>query len=139
MIDTIVDGGAAALHECVALSHAGQLDASQRATLCVAHAEACMSMHRLDEALRSRRQALVLHRELGEEVAEGVDLREMARIEWFRGAIPEGKAHAAAIAVLSPLEAPRELAMAHATMAQLHLFDEAPAAALDTAAAKVRY
>ena len=122
----------AAAHYGLALSHASELDASQLAGLYVAHAKACMSMHRLDGALQSRRQALLLHRRLGQPLAEGVDLREMARIEWFRGAIAEGKVHAAAaITVLSRMPAPRELALAHATMAHLHLFDEVPAAALE--------
>ena len=122
----------AAAHYALALSHAGELDAAQRAKLFVLHAKACMSMHRLDAAMQSRRQALALHRQLGQSLAEGIDLREMARIEWFRGAIAAGKVHAtAAIEVLARLAEPRELALAHATMAHLHLFDEVPAVALE--------
>ncbi|MGH8795583.1 MAG: ATP-binding protein, partial [Caldimonas sp.] len=122
----------AATHCALALSHAGALDPSQQAGLYVAHMKACMSAHRLDEALHSCRKALALHRHMAQPLAEGASLREMARIEWFRGAIPEGKVHAAAaIEVLARLSAPRELALAHATMAHLHLHDAAPDAALD--------
>ena len=128
----------AAAHCSLALSHAAHLDPVQQAELLVAHSVACMSMHRIDEALRSRRQALELHRRLQQPLAQGIDLREMARIEWFGGAIAQGQAHAAAaIAVLSVLaasrepQAPRELALAQATMAHLHLFDESPAVVLD--------
>jgi len=122
----------AAAHYALALSHTDQLDPERQSYLYVAHAKACMSMHLLDEALQSRQRALELHRHLQRPVALGMDLREMARIEWFRGNVAAGQAHAReAIEVLSPLEAPRELALAQATMAHLHLFDETAAASLE--------
>ena len=122
----------AAAHCALALSHSGTLGASEQADLFLAHARACMSMHRLDDALRSRRKALALHRQMDQPLAEGMDLREMARIQWFRGAIAKGKAlAAAALAVLSQQQVPRELALAQATMAHLHLFDEVPAEVLE--------
>lgn len=122
----------AAAHLALALSHASELSAGHRADLLVAHADACMAMHRLDDAMRSRRQALELHRGMGHRLHEGADLREMARIEWFRGAVARGKQHAsAAIKLLAALPPSRELAMAHATMAQLHLLDDVPATAIE--------
>lgn len=121
----------AAAHLALALSHADEAGAAQRAGLWVAHADACMAAHRLDHALISRRHALSLHRALGQVLHQGIDLREMARIECFQGDMAEGKRHAAvAVDLLSRVQAPRELAMAHATMAHLHLFDDASAATL---------
>ena len=122
----------AAAHCALALSHAGALGGSQQADLYLAHARACISMHWLDEALQSRRQALALHRQMEQPLAEGIDLRELARIEWFRGAIAEGKALAvAALDLLSRQQAPRQLALAQATMAHLHLFDAVPSETLE--------
>ena len=122
----------AAAHYELALAHGEALDDGRRAELYVAHAEASMATHRLDDALASRRLALGLHRRLGQAVSQGNDLREMARIEWFRGEIAEGKRDAtAAIELLSTLSAPRELAFANATMAQLHLLGDVPAVALE--------
>ncbi len=115
---------AAALY-ALALEHAAAQPALQRAALHVAHADECLLVNRADAAFESRRQALALHRQLGDRLAEGRDLRVLASIEWHRGITPEGRAHArAAIEVLEQLDAPRELAMAYATMAQLHLLGE---------------
>ena len=122
----------AAAQYALALSHADQLDQRQQAALLVAHGSACMAGHQLDHALQSRQRALALHRHLNEPLAEGLDLRELARIEWFRGDIAQAKLHgAAAIEVLSRQAVPRELALAHATMGHLHLLDESAAAALE--------
>ncbi len=113
-----------AAHLALALAHAGAIDAARRAELHVAHSRACMSIHRVGEALASRRAALAIHRSLVDALAEGIDLREIARIEWFQGAIGAGQSHAAqAIELLGQQGAPRELALAHATQAQLHLFE----------------
>jgi DNA-binding CsgD family transcriptional regulator len=115
---------AAALYS-LALEHAAALPARQRAALHVAHAEECLLVNRADEARQSRSQALALHRQLGDRLAEGLDLRALAAIEWHCGITPAGTPHArAAIEVLEQLDAPRELAMAYATMAQLHLLGE---------------
>jgi DNA-binding CsgD family transcriptional regulator/hydroxypyruvate isomerase len=115
----------------LAVRESSGLPDAQRATLLVAHARACAACHRLDQALRARREALALHEAAADVLAQGQDLCEIARIEWFAGAIEPGTAHAArAIALLEPIGAQRELAMACATMAQLHMLDESPAAAV---------
>ena len=109
----------------LALAHGSALPASERAALCVEHAEECLLTNLVDAAMASRREALALHRELGDPVAEGMDLRALARIEWFRGSPQAGQPHAqAAIDVLEHSGARREYAMACATMAQLHLLGE---------------
>jgi DNA-binding CsgD family transcriptional regulator len=116
----------------IAWRESGRLNDAQRAPLIVACARACMACHRFDDALHARREALALHLALGDVLAQGQDLREMARIEWFLGRIEVGAGHAAqAVTVLQRAGAERELAMACATMAQLHVMDESPAVAID--------
>ena len=116
----------------LALRESSHLPDAQRASLVVAHARACMACHRFDDALSARRQALALHLATGDALAQGQDLRELARIEWFLGRIEAGAEHAAqAIATLELVGAERELAMACATMSQLHILDESPAVAVD--------
>ncbi len=115
---------AAALY-ALAIERATALPAREQSALHVAHAGECLLQNRIDEATASRRQALALHRQLGDRLAEALDLRELARIEWYRGAPQAGRPYAqAAIDLLERLDAPRELAMAYATMAQLHLLGE---------------
>jgi len=115
---------AAALYG-LALEHAATTPVPDQAALHVAHADECMLVNRVDDAMTSRRQALALHRQLGDRLAEGLDLRALARIEWYRGAPHAGRPYAqAAIEVLEQVDAPRELALAYATMAELHILGE---------------
>ncbi|HSW22821.1 MAG TPA: AAA family ATPase, partial [Burkholderiaceae bacterium] len=109
----------------LALEHSTTAPLSEQAALHVAHADECMLVNRVDDAMTSRRQALALHRQLGDRLAEGLDLRALARVEWYRGAPQAGRPYAqAAIEVLEQVDAPRELAMAYATMAELHVLGE---------------
>ena len=109
----------------LALEHAAALPAHGQALLHMAYADECMLVNRADDAMASRRRSLALHQQLGDRLAEGLDLRALARIEWSRGAPQAGLPYAqAAIEVLEQADAPRELAMACATMAQLHLLSE---------------
>lgn len=122
---------AAALYR-LALDHAGALDAAPRAALWMQFAQASFAAQRLADAFEGWREALALRRELGDPLAEGCALRHMAHIEWLRGAIPQGLVHVqASIERLERLDAPRELAMAYATVAQLHLLHETPALAIE--------
>ena len=112
---------AAALYR-LALAHAGSAPLSRQAALRVAHADACLLMNAVDDALASRGEALSLHRLLRDRLAEGLDLCALARIEWHRGSHPTGLAHVrSAIDVLEQIDEARALALAYATMAQLHL------------------
>ena len=116
----------------LALDHAAAASPRGRAALQVAHADECMLVNRIDDAMASRRQALAVHREIDDRLAEGLDLRALARIECQRGAPQAGQPYAqAAIEVLEHADAPRELAMACATMAQLHLRGETSAPAFE--------
>lgn len=113
---------AAALYALV-LAHRDLLDRDAEMTLCAAHADECLLTNQIDQAALSRERALQLARAGGDVLAEAVHLRVLGRIEWVRGRPVAGVAHVLqAIALLQQL-APggRELAMAQATLAQLHL------------------
>jgi DNA-binding CsgD family transcriptional regulator/energy-coupling factor transporter ATP-binding protein EcfA2 len=116
---------AAALYALV-LAHGDQLDRDTEMKLCAAHADECLLTNQLDPAAQSRERALQLARAGGDVLAEAVHLRVLGRIDWVRGRPVAGVAHVRqAIALLQQL-APggRELAMAKATLAQLHLLTE---------------
>jgi DNA-binding CsgD family transcriptional regulator len=123
---------AATLYE-LALSRGLTLAAHERAALLVAHADECMLTNQIDAALQSRLQALALHREHGDQLRVGEDLRLLARLEWLRGAPAAGQPYAEqAITVLEQAPATaNERAMACATMAQMHLLGESSQAAYD--------
>ncbi|HZF79516.1 MAG TPA: LuxR C-terminal-related transcriptional regulator, partial [Rubrivivax sp.] len=120
---------AAALY-ALALEHAANLPPTERAALHVAHSLECQHIQRTDDALVSRSAALALHRQLGDRVAEGRDLYELALIQHYR----EGQAAAMplaqqAIDVLQRTDAPLELASAYAVIGNLHLTDGSTVAA----------
>ena len=116
----------------LALAHAGNAPPERRAALHVAHARECMLVSQVDNASASQSHALALHRELGDRLAEGEDLRTLARIEWYRGVPHAAHRYAqAAIEVLERADAPRELAMAYATMAEVEVLGETSAPAFD--------
>lgn len=108
----------------LALRESSRLEPPACADLMVEHARACMACYRLEDAERSRRWALDLHGALGDLRAQGEDLIEIARARWYAGDLAGGVDQAQrALAVLGRANAPRELAHAHAAMAQFHLLD----------------
>lgn len=116
---------AAALY-ALALAQAGLMGREDKMKLCAAHADECLLTNQLDQAAHSRERALQLARDGGDVLSEAVHLRVLGRIDWLRGRPQAGVAHVhQAIELLQQL-APggRELAMAHATLAQLHLLTE---------------
>jgi len=120
---------AAALY-ALALQHAGGLAAADRADLLTRLSTSQAAADRLTDAIRTREQALALQRAQAPPLWSGVQLRELARLRWLAGQLADGVRDAgAAIGLLQTAGAPRELALAHATMAQLHLIDS-PALAL---------
>ncbi|EHR71654.1 transcriptional regulator, luxR family [Burkholderiales bacterium JOSHI_001] len=125
----------AADHLALALREAHRLDPATEAALRVSHAQACAACSRLEDALQARRRSLALHRQLGELRQQGEDLRDMARLHWYRGEITLGTEQAAqAVALFESLGDKRELASSCAVMAQLHLLDEAQGQAAHWAA-----
>lgn len=110
----------------LALAHGSLLDRDAEMKLCAAHADECLLTNQLDQAARSRERALQLAHAGGDVLAEAVHLRVLGRIDWLRGRPEAGVVQVRqAIGLLQQL-APggRELAMAQATLAQLHLLAE---------------
>ena len=71
-------------------------------------------------AVRARQAALALRRELEDQAAVGANLRWLSRLQWWTGRRAEAeRAAEEAIAVLEPLGASRELAMAYSNRSQL--------------------
>jgi DNA-binding CsgD family transcriptional regulator len=121
---------AAALY-ALALEHAAPMQPAERAALHVAHSLECQHIQRTDDALVSRSAALALHRQLGDRLAEGRDLYELALIQHYR----EGQGASLplaqdAIDVLQGLDAPLELGSAYAVLGNLHLTDGSTAVAV---------
>ena len=103
-----------------ALRWAGDLGAEQRAELLEHRSYECYLTDQMAEAIEAREQALELHRELGDGVAEGDDRRWLSRLHWFQGENAEAERFAAeAVEQLEPLPAGPELAMAFSNRAQL--------------------
>jgi DNA-binding CsgD family transcriptional regulator len=73
-----------------------------------------------DVALRARRSAIALRRELDDPRGVGANLRWLSRLCWWDGRRREAEeAAAAAVAVLEPVGRSRELAMAYSNQSQL--------------------
>ncbi|RQP23889.1 ATP-binding protein [Piscinibacter terrae] len=109
----------------LALEHAGPLEASAQAGLLEAQANESMFVNAIGEAMASRQQALALRQRMGDVRGAGINLRWMARLEYFRTGPAAALPHAqAAVRLLEKQSDRRELAMAYATMAQVHVLDE---------------
>jgi DNA-binding CsgD family transcriptional regulator len=125
---------AAALYTLALVRGAGDEPGARagRAALLGACAEQHELIAELDTARALREQAAALQRAQGDRAGEGLSLCGLARLHWLHGDIAAGKRTAAeAIEVLSADEHPRELGMAYAVMAQLHLLDATHDAARD--------
>ena len=115
----------------LALAHASALPAPERAALAEARADECALVNLIDEAIEARLQALALRRELGDVHAQGINLRVLARLAYFRAGPAGAYEHAeASVAALEHLGPDRELAMAYATLAHVHVLDETSAPSL---------
>jgi DNA-binding CsgD family transcriptional regulator/tetratricopeptide (TPR) repeat protein len=94
-------------------------DGQPQAELLEQHAYECHLTLQLDEALASAREALELHRTLGDRRKEGDTLRWISRFAYLASGFDEAEETArAAVVVLEELPPGRELAMAYANMAQ---------------------
>ncbi len=116
----------------LALTHSVGLNVKDHAALWVACSASKAAIGHLEGALHARRQALALHRDMGDLRAQGLDLREIARMCWLGGALADAAQHAVqAVALQEQAGSPRELALAQATLAQVHMLDEKLDATLD--------
>ena len=111
----------------LALRHGTASQADQRAAVLEARAVECTLTGQHGEAIRARREALVLRRDLGEQRAEGINLRWLARLHSWIDSVESAYDYARqAIDVLEALLPDAELAIAYSTMAYLLLIDNRP-------------
>lgn len=114
---------AAALYT-MALQRAAGAPPDLRAALLADQAEQCELIAELDRAQAAREAAIALQRASGDTVGAALGGARLARLMWLRGDAAAGKRLAAeAIALLEPLDRPRELGRVVAVMAQLQLLD----------------
>jgi DNA-binding CsgD family transcriptional regulator len=114
---------AARLYE-LALAHAPGLAPAPRAELLEARAAVCMLTCRHEEAVDARREAMALRTRLGDTRGTGVNLRWLARLHTWLDGTGAARGYAQrAVALLQTLPPDRELAIAYATLAHIHLLD----------------
>jgi DNA-binding CsgD family transcriptional regulator len=114
---------AAALYT-MALQRAAGAPPALRAALLAEQAEQCELIAELDRAQAAREEAIALQHASGDTVGAALGGARLARLMWLRGDAAAGKRLAAeAIALLEPLDRPRELGRVVAVMAQLQLLD----------------
>lgn len=105
-----------------ALRHGMSLAAEERAQLLERLSYECYLTDQIAESTQAREASLALWLSVGSRVKEGDGLRWLSRLAWFSGQKIEAETYAnEAIAVLEPLPAGRELAMAYSNRAQLHM------------------
>jgi len=121
---------AAALY-ALALQHTDGLEPRQRAELLEARAHSCALTNLLDQAIDARLAALSLRRQLGDSLAEGINLRWLAHLYRFHtGELASLTYARAAVQVLETLPPQRELAFAYTAMTWTSTLGETPAAAV---------
>ncbi len=104
-----------------ALRVADGLAPRERAELLERYSHECYLTDQPDEAIDALKRAIECRRELGDTRKEGDSLRRLANILWCPGRTAEAdEAAQEALAVLEQLPPGPELAMALATMSQLH-------------------
>lgn len=114
----------------LALLQPGDGDPVRRADWLSHLADAQAAGSRVVEAIASRRAALALQRPQGDALTLGRQLRELARLHWLAGRVPEGQDLAReAVLWLQQAGLAVELALAQGVLAQLLLIDDPAAAA----------
>ena len=109
----------------LALRHGTAIAPAERAALLEARAIECMLTGLHGEAIRARREALALRRELGDRRGEGIGLRWLARLHGWGESIGAAFDYAhQAVVVLEALPPDAELAIAYSTLSSLCLVGE---------------
>jgi DNA-binding CsgD family transcriptional regulator len=112
----------AAAHYRTALRYADALDDEQRAELLEGLSYECYLTSQMEEAARTREEALAIWRARGNTAKVGHNLRRLSRLHWFLGRNAEAERYAEeAVALLETLPPGRELAMAYANMSHLRM------------------
>jgi DNA-binding SARP family transcriptional activator len=108
----------AAVHYGRALRFGDRLSPRQQVELLTRRSHECSITDQYDEAILAIRQAIAIHRELGDRHSEGDALRSLAQVLWSAGSASEAEdAAREAVRLLEQLPPGRELAMAYSVLA----------------------
>jgi predicted ATPase/DNA-binding CsgD family transcriptional regulator len=120
----------AAAHYQTALRYGDRLDRAEHAQLLENMAYECYVTSQIQEAVKTRLEALEIWREIQRPMQEGNNLRWLSRLHWFLGQQAQAVRYATdAIRLLETLPPGSELAMAYSNRAQLHMLaNEVPEA-----------
>jgi DNA-binding CsgD family transcriptional regulator len=112
----------AAAHYRAALGHAAPLADARKAEFFDQYSYECYLIEQINEAIAARESSFELWRKVGDGLKAGDALRWLSRLYWLGGKTAAAMDHAVqAIAALESLPHGRELAMAYANRAQLHM------------------
>jgi DNA-binding CsgD family transcriptional regulator/tetratricopeptide (TPR) repeat protein len=112
----------AVAHFKVAVEHAAEFEAQERALLLTDYAIECYFTNDAVEGLAAAEQALALWRDLGVANREGDVLRLLSRLHWWLGHSEKAvEAGLAAVNVLTSIDPSKELAMAYSNLAQVFM------------------
>ena len=113
----------------LAVAHTGGESVLRRAELLGLLADAQRACNRLPDAVASRQAAVALLGPAGDPLVLGRELRELARLHWAAGNLPEGRTAATeAVALLQGAGVAHELALAHDVLALQWVLDDPQAA-----------
>lgn len=111
-----------ASHYQTALRYTDELAPQEVASLLECQSYECYLTNQGDAAVRARREALEIWKQVDDQVRQGNNLRWMSRLSWWVGRKAEADSYAAeAVAILESLPPGPELAMAYSNRAQLHM------------------
>jgi DNA-binding CsgD family transcriptional regulator/tetratricopeptide (TPR) repeat protein len=106
----------------VTVPYIGALEPAEQARILEAYARELQIVGRVQDGLQAMANALAIWRELGDQLREGNALRQLAQLNWYQGNLAEAVRLASeAVAVLEPLGATPEVAMAYSARSQLHM------------------
>lgn len=109
----------------VALRHADNLPAMERAVLYEKHAFECHLIGQIEEAIEAQGQARLLHQAQGNRAKEGDSLRWLSRFAYLMGDRKAADVFGEqAVALLETVPAGAELAMAYSNLSQLAMLAE---------------
>jgi ATP/maltotriose-dependent transcriptional regulator MalT len=104
---------------------ADRLPPREQADVLFELATAAYVVSRLDAAFPAVERAMMIYRELGDELCVGKCLRVLSRFQWFSGDGDAARRTArAAVAILEPLGESTELAAAYSVLSQLAMLGE---------------
>jgi ATP/maltotriose-dependent transcriptional regulator MalT len=112
----------AASHFRRVVPHLSRLPEAEQAQILLEYAIECYTTDEQRDSLEAAERSLALFRKLGDRKNDGVALRWLSRIRWWRGdRAGAEEAGEAAVGVLEEREPDANLAMAYSNLSQLHM------------------